>query len=184
MFQRLFGKRKEFFAELKDTGAKAAKDTGAKAVDMIADLKDTGAKAVKDTSAKAVDAIADLKNTGAKAIDASNGKASASSQAAAPAGVALVKDAENGKADQKAGKKASKKPSDKAAKTSQKKEDKKPAPAATAKIAAVAPPKKEEPTEVEFATKFLVVQTSSRRLPGPSLSPFKAMAKQVKTPRR
>ena len=42
--------------------------------------------------------------------------------------------------------------------------------------------KKEEPKEVEFATKFYMVPTSRRR-PGPSLSPFKNMARQVKAPR-
>ena len=40
-----------------------------------------------------------------------------------------------------------------------------------------------EPLAVNFATDYLVVQTTSRRLPGPSLKPFKEMASQIKTPR-
>lgn len=43
-------------------------------------------------------------------------------------------------------------------------------------------PKKEEPKEVEFATKFYMV-SSPRRRPGPSLNPFKEMASQVKVRR-
>ncbi len=39
--------------------------------------------------------------------------------------------------------------------------------------------KKEEPTEVEFATKFYMMPTPRRR-PGPSLNNFKNMASQVK----
>ena len=42
--------------------------------------------------------------------------------------------------------------------------------------------KKEEPTEVEFATKFFMPSTPRRR-PGPSLNTFKNMATQVKVPR-
>ncbi|EAZ91462.1 hypothetical protein [Crocosphaera chwakensis] len=42
--------------------------------------------------------------------------------------------------------------------------------------------KKEEPKEVEFATKFYMMSTPRRR-PGPSLNNFKNMASQVKTRR-
>ena len=42
---------------------------------------------------------------------------------------------------------------------------------------------KSEPEVVNFATDYLVVQTMSRRLPGPSLKPFKEMASQMKTPK-
>ncbi|MDJ0731525.1 MAG: hypothetical protein QNJ33_16200 [Crocosphaera sp.] len=42
--------------------------------------------------------------------------------------------------------------------------------------------KKEEPTEVEFATKFYMISTPRRR-PGPSLNTFKNMASQVKVRR-
>ncbi|ACB50061.1 unknown [Crocosphaera subtropica ATCC 51142] len=42
--------------------------------------------------------------------------------------------------------------------------------------------KKEEPKEVEFATKFYMISTPRRR-PGPSLNNFKNMASQVKTRR-
>lgn len=38
--------------------------------------------------------------------------------------------------------------------------------------------KKVEPTEVEFATKYLIMPTGSRRRPGPSLNTFKNMARQ------
>ncbi len=41
---------------------------------------------------------------------------------------------------------------------------------------------KTEPQEVEFATKYLITPSLSRRLPGPSLSAFKGMARQVKKP--
>ncbi|MDJ0598425.1 MAG: hypothetical protein QNJ37_06260 [Crocosphaera sp.] len=41
---------------------------------------------------------------------------------------------------------------------------------------------KEEPTEVEFATKFYMISTPRRR-PGPSLNTFKNMASQVKVRR-
>lgn len=43
--------------------------------------------------------------------------------------------------------------------------------------------KKAEPTEVEFATKYLIMPTGSRRRPGPSLNAFKDMARQAKVPR-
>ncbi|ACK67811.1 conserved hypothetical protein [Rippkaea orientalis PCC 8801] len=43
--------------------------------------------------------------------------------------------------------------------------------------------KKQDPQEVEFATKYLMVPTGGRRRPGPSLNSFKNMARQVKTPR-
>ncbi|HAC62350.1 MAG TPA: hypothetical protein DCF68_02150 [Cyanothece sp. UBA12306] len=39
--------------------------------------------------------------------------------------------------------------------------------------------KKEEPKEVEFATKYFIVPTGSRRRPGPSLNSFKTMAREV-----
>ena len=41
---------------------------------------------------------------------------------------------------------------------------------------------KEEPKEVEFATKFYMISTPRRR-PGPSLGNFKDMASEVKVPR-
>ncbi|MGK7946229.1 MAG: hypothetical protein AB4058_17345 [Microcystaceae cyanobacterium] len=40
-----------------------------------------------------------------------------------------------------------------------------------------------EPKNVEFATKYLLVPTGSRRRPGPSLNKFKDMARDVKVPR-
>ncbi|MDJ0842740.1 hypothetical protein [Crocosphaera sp.] len=42
--------------------------------------------------------------------------------------------------------------------------------------------KKEEPNEVEFATKFYMISTPRRR-PGPSLNTFRNMASQVKVRR-
>lgn len=51
--------------------------------------------------------------------------------------------------------------------------------AAPAATVASKPP---EPQEVEFATKYLIVPTMSRRRPGPSLNAFKDMARQVKVP--
>jgi len=39
---------------------------------------------------------------------------------------------------------------------------------------------KEEPKQVNFATDYLLTQTSSRRLPGPSLNNFKQMAREIK----
>ena len=41
---------------------------------------------------------------------------------------------------------------------------------------------KVEPKEVEFATKYLLTPTLSRRLPGPSLDGFKDMARKAKIP--
>jgi hypothetical protein len=41
---------------------------------------------------------------------------------------------------------------------------------------------KVEPKEVEFATKYLLGPSSSRRRPGPSLNPFKDMARKAKLP--
>jgi hypothetical protein len=53
-----------------------------------------------------------------------------------------------------------------------------------APVAPAATNGKVEPTEVEFATKYLIVPTSSRRRPGPSLNPFKDMARKAKLPNR
>ncbi len=39
-------------------------------------------------------------------------------------------------------------------------------------------------TVTEFATKYLIMPTSGRRRPGPSLNTFKSMARQMKTPRK
>lgn len=41
---------------------------------------------------------------------------------------------------------------------------------------------KVEPQEVEFATKYLITPSMSRRRPGPSLNGFKDMARKVKLP--
>ncbi len=72
----------------------------------------------------------------------------------------------------------------KSKKTSIKKEAAKPAPAPVASgVNNGQAPKKPEPTEVEFATKYLIMPTGGRRRPGPSLSNFKNMARQVKVPR-
>jgi hypothetical protein len=53
-----------------------------------------------------------------------------------------------------------------------------------AAIALPPAPKKEEPKQVEFAAQNLLTPTLVRRRPGPSLSPFKAMAREVKVPNR
>jgi hypothetical protein len=73
-----------------------------------------------------------------------------------------------------------------AKKTSVKKEKKEnkaetpaPAPAANANTNG-----KVEPKEVEFATKYLITPSPSRRRPGPSLNPFKDMARKAKLPNR
>ncbi|MGK7931718.1 MAG: hypothetical protein AB4041_09830 [Microcystaceae cyanobacterium] len=42
---------------------------------------------------------------------------------------------------------------------------------------------KTDPQSAEFATKYLLVPTGSRRRPGPSLNTFKTMAREVKIPR-
>lgn len=42
---------------------------------------------------------------------------------------------------------------------------------------------KAEPQEVAFASKYLLTPTLSRRRPGPSLSTYKNMARQVKKPK-
>lgn len=42
---------------------------------------------------------------------------------------------------------------------------------------------KVEPKQVEFATQYLIDAPAARRRPGPSLNPFKSMARQMKTPR-
>ncbi|MEM8777358.1 MAG: hypothetical protein AAGF26_00510 [Cyanobacteria bacterium P01_G01_bin.49] len=73
-----------------------------------------------------------------------------------------------------------KKSKKKSVKKAAKKEATKPQAAPAATNGQVA--KKEEPTEVEFATKFFMVPTSRRR-PGPSLNTFKNMARQAKVPR-
>ena len=52
-----------------------------------------------------------------------------------------------------------------------------------AKAAAVSGNGKGEPQIANFATDYLVMQTMSRRRPGPSLNTFKDMARQVKVPR-
>jgi hypothetical protein len=75
----------------------------------------------------------------------------------------------------------------KAKKTSVKKEKKakgKEAPASAPAPVAAAPaqPAKVEPKEVEFATKFLISPSLSRRRPGPSLNGFKDMARKAKVP--
>lgn len=44
-------------------------------------------------------------------------------------------------------------------------------------------PAKVEPKEVNFATQYLIANPPSRRRPGPSLNPFKEMARQAKVPR-
>lgn len=54
-------------------------------------------------------------------------------------------------------------------------------PAAPATPAPAPVVKRPEPTQVEFATKYLITPTLSRRLPGPSLNKFKEMAGQIKT---
>ena len=41
---------------------------------------------------------------------------------------------------------------------------------------------KVEPQEVEFATKYLITPSMSRRRPGPSLNGFKDMARKAKLP--
>jgi len=41
---------------------------------------------------------------------------------------------------------------------------------------------KVEPQEVEFATKYLITPSLSRRRPGPSLNGFKDMARKAKLP--
>lgn len=69
----------------------------------------------------------------------------------------------------------------KSVKKTAKKEAPKPQPTTATTNGQVA--KKEEPKEVEFATKFFMVPMSRRR-PGPSLNNFKDMARQVKVPRR
>ena len=43
---------------------------------------------------------------------------------------------------------------------------------------------KSEPTEVSFASDYLIVPTLSRRKPGPSLNAYKQMARQAKLPVR
>jgi hypothetical protein len=75
----------------------------------------------------------------------------------------------------------------KAKKTSVKKEKKaKGKEAAAAPVSAPAPVaatnSKVEPKEVEFATKYLISPSLSRRRPGPSLNPFKDMARKAKVP--
>jgi hypothetical protein len=76
--------------------------------------------------------------------------------------------------------KKSKKTSVKKEKTDKKAETKAPA----APVAPAATNGKVEPTEVEFATKYLIVPPASRRRPGPSLNPFKDMARKAKLPNR
>ncbi|MBR8832371.1 MAG: hypothetical protein N5P05_001832 [Chroococcopsis gigantea SAG 12.99] len=43
---------------------------------------------------------------------------------------------------------------------------------------------KVEPKEVEFATKYMITPSLSRRRPGPSLNAFKDMAKKAKVPNK
>jgi len=92
---------------------------------------------------------------------------------AEPAPVAPAPAAEPAKAEKKA------------KKTSVKKEKK----AKEAQVSAPAPvaatpaqPAKVEPKEVEFATKYLISPSLSRRRPGPSLNGFKDMARKAKVP--
>jgi len=47
--------------------------------------------------------------------------------------------------------------------------------------APVAPAPKPQPTQVEFATKYLITDSMARRQPGPSLNKFKEMARTLKT---
>lgn len=73
----------------------------------------------------------------------------------------------------------------KAQKTSIKKEKQvKETPAApvSAPVPVAATNGKVEPQEVEFATKYLITPSLSRRRPGPSLNGFKDMARKAKLP--
>ena len=72
-------------------------------------------------------------------------------------------------------------PAPKSKKTSVKKNKTASQPAAPATPAPAPVVKRPEPTQVEFATKYLITPTLSRRLPGPSLNKFKEMAGQIKT---
>lgn len=56
--------------------------------------------------------------------------------------------------------------------------------AAPAPVAPTIANGKVEPKEVEFATKYLIDPPASRRRPGPSLNPFKDMARKAKLPIR
>jgi peptidoglycan hydrolase CwlO-like protein len=58
-----------------------------------------------------------------------------------------------------------------------------PEPVAASTPSAATNGSKSEPQVVNFATDYLVVQTMSRRRPGPSLNPFKEMASQMKVPK-
>jgi hypothetical protein len=90
-----------------------------------------------------------------------------------------------GKAKDKGGKKAEKpaknrqKSANKEASKSQKAPEADPTPVAVSTQSNG----KAEPKSVEFATKYLIVPTGSRRRPGPSLNTFKTMAREVKVPR-
>jgi hypothetical protein len=76
-------------------------------------------------------------------------------------------------------------PEKKSKKTSVKKEKTaKKAETPAAPVAPAATNGKVEPKEVEFATKYLIVPPASRRRPGPSLNPFKDMARKAKLPNR
>jgi hypothetical protein len=70
----------------------------------------------------------------------------------------------------------------KAKKTSVKKEKKAKEAPVSAPAPVAAAPAKVEPTEVEFATKYLITPSMSRRRPGPSLNGFKDMARKAKVP--
>jgi hypothetical protein len=72
----------------------------------------------------------------------------------------------------------------KAKKTSVKKERKAEPKAAPAPVATAGNNGKVEPKEVEFATKYSIDPPASRRRPGPSLNPFKEMARKAKLPLR
>jgi hypothetical protein len=88
----------------------------------------------------------------------------------APAPVAAAPAAEPAKTEKKA------------KKTSVKKEKKAKEAPVSAPAPVAAAPAKVEPTEVEFATKYLITPSMSRRRPGPSLNGFKDMARKAKVP--
>jgi hypothetical protein len=83
----------------------------------------------------------------------------------------------------KAGNKTSVKKSAKKAKATPEAEAKAPEAVAASAPSSATNGSKSEPQVVNFATDYLVVQTMSRRRPGPSLNSFKEMASQMKVPR-
>lgn len=122
-------------------------------------------------------------------LDESKDSQPASMEAAAPEAetppaaseAAVVAEKESEPATAKATKKISLKKSAKKAKATAK--PKAPEPLAASAPSPVTNDSKSEPQVVNFATDYLVVQTMSRRRPGPSLNPFKEMASQMKVPR-